>query len=91
MDNQNENEFYEDKELTCSDCNQPFTFSGGEQRFFAERQFTPPKRCKPCRDQRKARRNGGGGGQDFQSTWTDDPPRPQKRNGRSRRRDRDDR
>jgi hypothetical protein len=50
---------YNDYEITCCDCNNPFTFSAGEQQFFAERKpvpFTPPKRCKPCRDQRKAQK-----------------------------------
>ena len=46
--------FYEDKELTCVDCGDTFTFSGGEQRYFAEKQFSEPKRCKPCRQKRKA-------------------------------------
>ncbi len=53
---------YEDMEIICADCKKPFVFEAGEQRFYAERDFTPPKRCKGCRDERKARRNGGGGG-----------------------------
>jgi hypothetical protein len=48
---------YEDVEIVCADCKKAFLFTAGEQQFFAERGFTPPKRCKPCRDQRKARRN----------------------------------
>jgi hypothetical protein len=47
---------FEDKEIECSDCHQEFTFTGGEQRFYEEREYTPPKRCKPCREQRKAQR-----------------------------------
>lgn len=46
--------YYEDKELICKDCGEFFTFSGGEQRYYAERQFSEPKRCKPCRQKRKA-------------------------------------
>lgn len=48
--------YYEDKELICEGCKRPFVFTGGEQRFFAEKGFTPPKRCKPCRDERKKQR-----------------------------------
>lgn len=51
----------QDTTLNCSDCHQPFVFSAGEQAFFAERQLTPPKRCKNCRKMRKdAKENGGG-------------------------------
>lgn len=46
--------YYEDEELECVDCKQPFTFTGGERKFYAEREFTPPKRCKPCRERHKA-------------------------------------
>jgi Probable zinc-ribbon domain len=38
----------------CTDCGQPFIFNTGEQAYFAERGFRPPKRCKPCRDYRKS-------------------------------------
>lgn len=53
-------DYFDDKELICADCNQPFTFTGGEQRFFAERQFSTPKRCKSCRDKKKEQRDGRG-------------------------------
>ena len=54
----------EDKNLTCSDCGGEFVFTAGEQEFFAERGFSEPIRCKPCRDSRKAQKaeHGGGGG-----------------------------
>ena len=53
-----------DKTLVCQDCNQEFVFSASEQAFFAERQFSEPRRCHPCRTARKAQRGdyGGGGG-----------------------------
>lgn len=38
-------------------------FSVGEQKFFAEKGFTPPSRCKPCRDKRKAQNQNGQNGQ----------------------------
>ena len=53
----------EDRTLTCADCNQPFTFSAGEQQFFQERGMSEPKRCKACRQARKAERGTGGRGQ----------------------------
>lgn len=58
---------YEDKVITCVDCGAEFTFTADEQQRFAERGFTnEPKRCKTCRDAKKAasggNRAGGGGG-----------------------------
>jgi hypothetical protein len=52
----------EDKLLECVDCGQSFTFSAGEQEFYQQRGMTEPKRCKPCRQARKAERGGGRGG-----------------------------
>src|SRR5262245_33254582 len=52
---------YQDRQITCADCAQAFVFSAGEQEFYARKGFKEePKRCKPCRDVRKARREGGG-------------------------------
>jgi len=52
---------YADKTLTCRDCNNPFTFTEGEQAFFAQKGFTnEPSRCPDCRAANKSRRNGGG-------------------------------
>lgn len=48
-----------DQTINCRDCNQPFVFTAGEAKFFAERQFTTPSRCKPCRDKRKAAKEAG--------------------------------
>lgn len=45
----------EDKVLTCKDCNSTFTFTVGEQQFYAEKGFTNvPARCPECRRARKA-------------------------------------
>jgi CxxC-x17-CxxC domain-containing protein len=52
---------YEDSTLVCEDCGEEFTFSGEEQQFYYERGYQTPKRCKPCRDKRKAARQGGRG------------------------------
>lgn len=54
-------ESFSDQDLTCKDCKQTFTFTAGEQEFFAKRQFHPPARCKPCRDVRKAQKEAEGG------------------------------
>ena len=56
---------YEDKTIVCADCGQEFTFTASEQAFYAEKGFTDaPKRCKPCRQARKAQRNAGSYGDD---------------------------
>ena len=58
---------YQDKTLTCIDCGADFIFTADEQEFYATHQLTnDPKRCKPCREKRKAmprasRRQGPGG------------------------------
>ena len=51
---------YEDKNLTCQDCGQPFTFSADDQSFHAMKGFTnEPKRCDSCRQARRNERGGG--------------------------------
>ena len=51
---------YEDKNIVCVDCGQDFVHSADDQARYAERGFTnEPKRCRPCREKRKAQ--GGGG------------------------------
>ena len=50
---------YQDKILTCADCGQQFAFSTSEQQFYADRQFSEPRRCPSCRASRKASRGGG--------------------------------
>jgi CxxC-x17-CxxC domain-containing protein len=48
---------YTDRSLTCADCGQEFSFTAGEQEFYAQRGFTEaPKRCPSCRQIRKAQR-----------------------------------
>lgn len=52
-------EYYEDQELTCADCGETFTHTGGEQAFMREKfgdDYKPPRRCKPCRGKRKEER-----------------------------------
>lgn len=52
---------FEDKTLICKDCGNEFTFTAGEQEFYAEKGFqNEPARCKDCRMTRKnaSGRNG---------------------------------
>jgi CxxC-x17-CxxC domain-containing protein len=49
-----------DTTLTCRDCGQAFTFTSGEQDFYAARGYSEPSRCADCRAQRKAERESGG-------------------------------
>ena len=42
-----------DKTLVCADCGKEFTFTAGEQEFFASKGFTEPKKCKECREAAK--------------------------------------
>lgn len=49
---------YEDISLTCKDCAAEFTFTAGEQQFYAEKGFeNQPVRCADCRRARKQQRN----------------------------------
>lgn len=45
-----------DKKIKCQDCGEEFNFSESEQKFYEEKKFQPPKRCKICRQTRKDRR-----------------------------------
>lgn len=62
----------EDKVLTCKDCNSTFTFTVGEQQFYAEKGFmNEPARCPECRKAKKAnmRRNNNSMGGQKQNHW----------------------
>ena len=50
---------YADKTTTCRDCGKQFTFTAGEQEFYAQRGFSEPQRCAECRQARKAGRESG--------------------------------
>ena len=48
-----------DKTITCVECGHEFTFTVGEQEFFASRGYTnEPKRCTQCRGARKSQQGG---------------------------------
>jgi CxxC-x17-CxxC domain-containing protein len=73
---------YTDRSISCLDCGQEFSFTAGEQEFYAQRGFTePPKRCPSCRAIRKAQRsrssssydggqNGGWSAQSYDSGYS---------------------
>jgi hypothetical protein len=46
----------QDRTLLCSDCDTPFIFTAGEQQFFADKGYATPKRCHPCRQDRRRER-----------------------------------
>jgi CxxC-x17-CxxC domain-containing protein len=56
---------YTDKVLSCADCGQEFAFTASEQEFYAQRQFSDPRRCPSCRASRKAARGDSGGGSSY--------------------------
>ena len=44
---------FQDEILECVDCHQEFTFSAGEQSYFASKGLAKVKRCPECRLRRK--------------------------------------
>jgi hypothetical protein len=54
---------FTDKSILCPDCGTTFTFTAGEQEFYASKGFTnDPKRCPRCRQAKKQQRSGSNGG-----------------------------
>ncbi|MCH7577372.1 MAG: zinc-ribbon domain containing protein [Chloroflexi bacterium] len=53
---------YEDRNLTCVECDSEFVFSADDQQFHAEREYQDPKRCPSCRQAKRAGGGGYGGG-----------------------------
>lgn len=54
-----------DLEITCAECGEVFSFAEREQDYYRERGLSHPKRCKACRDARRANfgsSRGGGSG-----------------------------
>lgn len=47
----------EDKKIICKDCGQEFIFTVNDQEFYQSHDFTEPKRCKACREIKKANKN----------------------------------
>ncbi len=53
---------YDDRNLTCVECNSEFTFSADDQQYHADRGYQDPKRCPSCRQAKRAGGGGYGGG-----------------------------
>jgi CxxC-x17-CxxC domain-containing protein len=52
---------YADKTLTCRECGADFTFTAGEQEFYAAKGLlNEPARCPDCRAVRRSRAAAGG-------------------------------
>lgn len=68
---------FSDKTLVCKDCGQNFTFTAGEQEFYAEKGFTnEPTRCKSCRTARKQNSRGDSGSRTMYDTVCSNCGRP---------------
>jgi len=46
-----------DIKIVCKECGVEFILTEGEQKFYEANCYNLPKRCKKCRDERKARYN----------------------------------
>jgi CxxC-x17-CxxC domain-containing protein len=65
---------FQDKTLTCSECNNSFTFSAEEQEQFQSRGYTnEPKRCPEYREARKLERFGNGGSSYINNSYSYTP------------------
>ena len=59
---------FQDRNLTCVECNQSFVFTADDQQYHSDKGYTnEPKRCPTCRQARRSNRGydggmGGGGG-----------------------------
>jgi len=52
---------FHDKSLQCSDCGIIFTFTAGQQKFFASKGLTnEPRRCPECRKSKRQQHHGPG-------------------------------
>jgi uncharacterized membrane protein YsdA (DUF1294 family) len=52
-----------DRVIECVECGQKFLWTEGDQRFYREHGWVPPKRCKACRQQRDREYVAGGLGE----------------------------
>jgi CxxC-x17-CxxC domain-containing protein len=60
---------FQDRTLTCLDCNQPFTFSADDQQYHREKGYTnEPKRCPSCRQSRRSSSAGYNSGSGYGSS-----------------------
>lgn len=50
-----EDSTFRDITFECCDCGSTFVWSAAEQEFYLSKSLSPPRRCKPCRTERRAR------------------------------------
>ena len=48
-----------DRDIICKDCGLPFTFTARDQVFYGAQGYQAPRRCRDCREVRKAERVQG--------------------------------
>ena len=54
---------FQDRNLTCVECNQSFVFTADDQQYHSDKGYTnEPKRCPACRQARRSSRGFDGGG-----------------------------
>ena len=70
---------FQDRTLTCLDCNQPFTFTADDQQYHREKGYTnEPKRCASCRQNRRSSSAGYNSGDSYGSTYASGYDRPRR-------------
>ena len=53
---------FQDRNLTCVECNQSFVFTADDQQYHSDKGYTnEPKRCPTCRQARRSNRGYDGG------------------------------
>lgn len=45
--------------IVCADCAVPFVLTTSERQWFIDNNMQQPKRCRPCRQERKQKRQDG--------------------------------
>lgn len=45
----------QDQIIKCSRCGNEFVYGVKDQKFYAEKKFSPPKRCLECRIEKRAK------------------------------------
>jgi DNA-directed RNA polymerase subunit RPC12/RpoP len=53
MERTNDDVWYEDKIVTCLDCGDGFSWTGPNQKYYAEMGWGEPIRCPACRHSRR--------------------------------------
>ena len=54
--NSDEHSEFEDKSISCIDCEKDFIWTDGEQKFYRDKGLqNPPKRCKECKQAKNER------------------------------------